>query len=332
MQRCRRQLWEIAENLHRVELTKLQHDEQVAMWIKLTNEKNNDAAQVAPHRKAGQQPGGIRAASRDLGMDRDAANRAIKVAALSDEAKDAAREHGLDDNRTALLEAARETEPAAQVAKIMERATHQPSAAKAQIDASNTKDSGDAQAMPISTASHASNSHADPDDDDDEFIADEEEGDEEVEDIIGDLGPGVADVANVEPKPKTKPKNLYCSFCGKSQNEVRTLIQGPNVFICDECIGLCTDIVRKEDVKRAVKADSKADACDEMPPSKTAVEQRHYNFLYRASQGIFYGRDNGFKDAEDSEITPQMLGAAREVVAVWSDLLIELERRFNASR
>jgi ParB-like chromosome segregation protein Spo0J len=119
-------LWEIAENLHRADLTTLQRDEQVAMWIELTEQKNNDVAQVAPHRKAGQQPGGIRAASRDLGIDRDDANRAVKVASLSDEAKDAAREHGLDDNRTALLEAARETEPAAQVAAIVERATRTP--------------------------------------------------------------------------------------------------------------------------------------------------------------------------------------------------------------
>jgi len=41
-------------------------------------------------------------------------------------------------------------------------------------------------------------------------------------------------------------KNLYCSFCGKSQHEVKKLIAGPSVFICDECIDLCNDIVRDE--------------------------------------------------------------------------------------
>ena len=41
-------------------------------------------------------------------------------------------------------------------------------------------------------------------------------------------------------------KLLYCSFCGKSQNEVKKLIAGPSVFICDECIELCNDIVREE--------------------------------------------------------------------------------------
>ncbi|EKE09781.1 MAG: hypothetical protein ACD_16C00110G0016 [uncultured bacterium] len=43
------------------------------------------------------------------------------------------------------------------------------------------------------------------------------------------------------------PKSpLYCSFCGKSQHEVRKLIAGPSVFICDECVDLCTDIIKEE--------------------------------------------------------------------------------------
>lgn len=41
-------------------------------------------------------------------------------------------------------------------------------------------------------------------------------------------------------------KTLYCSFCGKSQHEVKKLIAGPSVFICDECIDLCNDIIRDE--------------------------------------------------------------------------------------
>ena len=44
----------------------------------------------------------------------------------------------------------------------------------------------------------------------------------------------------------TNDKLLYCSFCGKSQHEVRKLIAGPSVFICDECIDLCNDIIREE--------------------------------------------------------------------------------------
>ena len=46
---------------------------------------------------------------------------------------------------------------------------------------------------------------------------------------------------------------LYCSFCGKSQHEVRKLIAGPTVFICDECVELCMDIIREEN-KTIVKS------------------------------------------------------------------------------
>ena len=47
---------------------------------------------------------------------------------------------------------------------------------------------------------------------------------------------------------------LYCSFCGKSQHEVRKLIAGPNVFICNECVELCTDIIREEDKSQLVRS------------------------------------------------------------------------------
>ncbi|MBK6981017.1 MAG: ATP-dependent Clp protease ATP-binding subunit ClpX [Betaproteobacteria bacterium] len=63
-------------------------------------------------------------------------------------------------------------------------------------------------------------------------------------------------------------KLLYCSFCGKSQHEVRKLIAGPSVFICDECIDLCNDIIREEaapdTTARAAKSDlpSPHEICD----------------------------------------------------------------------
>ena len=47
-------------------------------------------------------------------------------------------------------------------------------------------------------------------------------------------------------KGNSSEKTLYCSFCGKSQHEVKKLIAGPSVFICDECIDLCNDIIRDE--------------------------------------------------------------------------------------
>lgn len=46
---------------------------------------------------------------------------------------------------------------------------------------------------------------------------------------------------------------LYCSFCGKSQHEVRKLIAGPNVFVCNECVELCMDIIREEDKSQLVR-------------------------------------------------------------------------------
>ena len=53
-------------------------------------------------------------------------------------------------------------------------------------------------------------------------------------------------------------KLLYCSFCGKSQHEVRKLIAGPSVFVCDECVELCNDIIREEvEEKSSTLGDSK---------------------------------------------------------------------------
>jgi ATP-dependent Clp protease ATP-binding subunit ClpX len=54
-------------------------------------------------------------------------------------------------------------------------------------------------------------------------------------------------------------KLLYCSFCGKSQHEVRKLIAGPSVFICDECIDLCNDIIRDETTNNQVNKPTRSD-------------------------------------------------------------------------
>jgi hypothetical protein len=49
-------------------------------------------------------------------------------------------------------------------------------------------------------------------------------------------------------------KPLHCTFCGKSQHEVRKLIAGPTVFICDECVELCMDIIGEENKSSLVKS------------------------------------------------------------------------------
>lgn len=59
-------------------------------------------------------------------------------------------------------------------------------------------------------------------------------------------------------------KILYCSFCGKSQNEVKKLIAGPSVFVCDECIDLCNDIIREESSEESIKGDIQLPAPQEI--------------------------------------------------------------------
>ena len=75
-------------------------------------------------------------------------------------------------------------------------------------------------------------------------------------------------------RKSTGDKLLYCSFCGKSQHEVRKLIAGPSVFICDECIELCNDIIREEGAGgEAARADTQqaADAARDPARSSTST-------------------------------------------------------------
>ena len=61
--------------------------------------------------------------------------------------------------------------------------------------------------------------------------------------------------SNKQGKSGDGDRLLYCSFCGKSQHEVRKLIAGPSVFICDECVELCNDIIREEIQDSSVTGD-----------------------------------------------------------------------------
>ena len=54
-----------------------------------------------------------------------------------------------------------------------------------------------------------------------------------------------------------KPQILHCSFCGKSQHQVRKLITGPAVFVCNECVDLCNDIIREEEIAQAIETQKK---------------------------------------------------------------------------
>lgn len=99
----RARMWEIAENLHRAELTTLERSEHIAEWVRLAE---RISAQVAPKLEVGRPESGVSKAARDLGIERTEAQRAVKVAGLTDEAKEAAKEVGLDNNQSALLKVA----------------------------------------------------------------------------------------------------------------------------------------------------------------------------------------------------------------------------------
>jgi ATP-dependent Clp protease ATP-binding subunit ClpX len=77
-----------------------------------------------------------------------------------------------------------------------------------------------------------------------------------------------------EKKGSSSEKVLYCSFCGKSQHEVKKLIAGPSVFICDECIELCNDIIRDE--IPAEGADAKAPKSDLPVPGEIKASLDQY--------------------------------------------------------
>ena len=122
-------LWTISENLHRNELSTLHRAEQVAEYARLMSEglaqkeeqvepddekepqatasEPEKVAQVAPVYAGGRgNTGGVRAASRELGITRDEARRSVKIDSITPEAKEAVREAGLDRNQSALLRVA----------------------------------------------------------------------------------------------------------------------------------------------------------------------------------------------------------------------------------
>lgn len=113
-------MWEISENLHRAELSALERDKEVAEWIGLAEKKVSLQSATKP--QGGRPERGVRAASRELGIESTDAHRAVKVASLSDEASKEAVALGLDNNRSALLEAAKAQTPEAQVESLRARA------------------------------------------------------------------------------------------------------------------------------------------------------------------------------------------------------------------
>jgi hypothetical protein len=73
--------------------------------------------------------------------------------------------------------------------------------------------------------------------------------------IEADRSPAPALAPAAAQDQATQQAVLYCSFCGKSQHDVRTLIAGPAVFVCDECVGACDDIIEDREIWNLLEAD-----------------------------------------------------------------------------
>lgn len=111
-------LWEIAENLHRAELTVQERADHIAEWVRLTGEKEV-LPQVGAKLNVGRPESGVRAASRDLGIGREEARRAVKIDSMTPEAKAAAAaDPKLANNQAALLRVAAEPSAERQLARI----------------------------------------------------------------------------------------------------------------------------------------------------------------------------------------------------------------------
>ncbi len=97
---------------------------------------------------------------------------------------------------------------------------------------------------------------------------------------------------------------LYCSFCGKSQHEVRKLIAGPTVFICDECVELCMDIIREENKSSLVKSGdgvpSPQEICDVL--DDYVIGQRTAKRVLSVAVHNHYKRLNHSSKSQDVEL------------------------------
>jgi hypothetical protein len=90
------------------------------------------------------------------------------------------------------------------------------------------------------------------------------------------------------------PKTLHCSFCGKSQHDVRKLIAGPNALICDECVALCNDVIEHTDVLALLPADEARDGDDSALNAYLAgrASEQLRAYLAKAEQAIARDRES----------------------------------------
>ncbi|MDN3649630.1 ATP-dependent Clp protease ATP-binding subunit ClpX [Reinekea marina] len=125
-------------------------------------------------------------------------------------------------------------------------------------------------------------------------------------------------------------KLLYCSFCGKSQHEVRKLIAGPSVFICDECVDLCNDIIREELQEAAPKSESATlptpaelrETLDEYVIGQDRAKKVLSVAVYNHYKRLHYGE--GSSDVELSKSNILLIGPTGSGKTLLADTLARL--------
>lgn len=125
-------------------------------------------------------------------------------------------------------------------------------------------------------------------------------------------------------------KLLYCSFCGKSQHEVRKLIAGPSVFICDECVDLCNDIIREELQDTAPKHEHSSlptpaelrETLDEYVIGQDRAKMVLSVAVYNHYKRLQYGEGNG--DVELSKSNILLIGPTGSGKTLLADTLARL--------
>jgi hypothetical protein len=126
----------------------------------------------------------------------------------------------------------------------------------------------------------------------------------------------------VKRKPDEVEKTLCCSFCRKSQKEVRKLIAGPTVYICDECIGLCSDIVAEE-IEQLEARREKAEPREVLTPQPPDRDR-----LLGISDGLRKVADAMRRDwiIEDQQSVSVIRGMADRIAALAEEIREELAR------
>jgi hypothetical protein len=98
--------------------------------------------------------------------------------------------------------------------------------------------------------------------------------------------PGAAAAPSSAGGDSGSQKTLYCSFCGKSQHDVKKLIAGPSVYICDECVELCVDIIREEGEYRVFRLLNASSDSAGSGSARAASREELANYVARGTKGV----------------------------------------------